>query len=229
MLKKKVLVLEDEDNIRAFVVINLGRAGYETVEFALGEQAAEYLRTHDDVSIAVLDVMLPDISGFDVCRRIRGMGSKIGVIMLTAMSQESDRVTGLMTGADDYVTKPFSVVELVARVDALYRRLSGAAFQNDGLTSGDYELNQRSRELRCKGEKVELTQVEYLIMKTFLENPGRALSREELLEMVWGKDYQGDLKVVDVNIRRLRLKIETDAAAPRHITTVWGYGYKWES
>ena len=179
MLKKKVLVLEDEDNIRAFVVINLGRAGYETVEFALGEQAAEYLRTHDDVSIAVLDVMLPDISGFDVCRRIRGMGSKIGVIMLTAMSQESDRVTGLMTGADDYVTKPFSVVELVARVDALYRRLSGAAFQNDGLTSGDYELNQRSRELRCKGEKVELTQVEYLIMKTFLENPGRALSRSE--------------------------------------------------
>ena len=229
MLKKKVLVLEDEDNIRAFVVINLGRAGYETVEFALGEQAAEYLRTHDDVSIAVLDVMLPDISGFDVCRRIRGMGSKIGVIMLTAMSQESDRVTGLMTGADDYVTKPFSVVELVARVDALYRRLSGAAFQNDGLTSGDYELNQRSRELRCKGEKVELTQVEYLIMKTFLENPGRALSREERLEMVWGKDYQGDLKVVDVNIRRLRLNIETDAAAPRHITTVWGYGYKWES
>ena len=228
MLNKKVLILEDEDNIRGFVVINLGRAGYETVEFSSGEAAAEYLRTHDDVSIAVLDVMLPDISGFDVCRRIRGMGSKIGVIMLTAMSQESDRVTGLMTGADDYVTKPFSVVELVARVDALYRRLSGAAFHSDGLQSGDYDLNQRSRELRCKGQKVELTQVEYLIMKTFLENPGRALSREELLEMVWGKQYQGDLKVVDVNIRRLRLKIEEDAAAPRHITTVWGYGYKWE-
>lgn len=229
MLKKKVLILEDEDNIRGFVVINLARAGYETVEFSTGEPAAEYLRTHDDVTIAVLDVMLPDISGFDVCRRIRGMGSKIGVIMLTAMSQESDRVTGLMTGADDYVTKPFSVVELVARVDALYRRLSGSAFQqNEGLTSGDYELNQRSRELRSKGEKIELTQVEYLIMKSFLENPGRALSREELLEMVWGKDYQGDLKVVDVNIRRLRLKIEEDPAAPKHITTVWGYGYKWE-
>mgnify|MGYP000437712546 CR=1 FL=1 len=113
-MKKKVLVLEDEDNIRAFVVINLKRAGYETVEFALGEEAAEHLRDHRDVAIAILDVMLPDISGFDVCRRIRGMGSKMGVIMLTAMGQESDRVTGLMTGADDYVTKPFSVAELVA-------------------------------------------------------------------------------------------------------------------
>ncbi len=227
-MNKKVLVLEDEDNIRAFVVINLKRAGYETVEFGLGEEAANYLRDNNDVSIAVLDVMLPDISGFDVCRRIRGMGSKIGIIMLTAMGQESDRVTGLMTGADDYVTKPFSVGELVARVDALYRRVCGAGFQSDSLVSGEYELDLRSRELKHRGKKVELTQVEYLIMKTFLENPGKALSRDNILSLVWGKNYQGDLKVVDVNIRRLRLKIEEDAAQPKHITTVWGYGYKWE-
>jgi len=229
MVTKKVLVLEDEESIRSFVVINLKRAGYETVEFGLGEDAAEYLRTHDDVSIAVLDVMLPDVSGFDVCRRIRGMGSKMGIIMLTAMSQESDRVTGLMTGADDYVTKPFSVVELVARVDALHRRLNGAGFQSDSVISGDYELNIRSRELKYQGKKIELTQVEFLIMKTFLENPGKAMSRDNIMELVWGKDYQGDLKVVDVNIRRLRLKIEENAAAPKHITTVWGYGYRWES
>ena len=227
-MSKKVLVLEDEDNIRAFVVINLRRSGYETVEFALGEQAAAYLRDHTDVSIAILDVMLPDISGFDVCRRIRGMGSKIGVIMLTALGQESDRVTGLMTGADDYVTKPFSVAELVARVDALYRRVCGAGFQNESLVSGAYELNLRSRELKCGGKRIELTQVEYLIMKTFLENPGKALARDNIMSLVWGKEYQGDLKVVDVNIRRLRLKIERDAAAPEHIVTVWGYGYKWE-
>ncbi len=227
-MNKKVLVLEDEESIRTFVVINLKRAGYETVEFGLGEQAAAYLRENNDVSIAVLDVMLPDLSGFDVCRRIRGMGSKMGIIMLTAMGQESDRVTGLMTGADDYVTKPFSVAELVARVDALYRRVVGAGFQSDSLVSGQYELDLRSRELKCRGKKVELTQVEYLIMKTFLENPGKALSRDNILSLVWGKNYQGDLKVVDVNIRRLRLKIEEDAAQPKHITTVWGYGYKWE-
>ncbi|MBQ7491117.1 MAG: response regulator transcription factor [Clostridia bacterium] len=228
-MNKKVLVLEDEDNIRGFVVINLRRAGYETVEFAMGEEAAAYLRDHQDVSIAVLDVMLPDVSGFDVCRRIRGMGSKMGIIMLTAMGQESDRVTGLMTGADDYVTKPFSVAELVARVDALYRRVCGVGFQSDSLISGGYELNLRARELKKQGKKIELTQVEYLIMKTFLENPDKALSRDSILTTVWGKGYQGDLKVVDVNIRRLRLKIEEDAANPKHIMTVWGYGYKWEA
>jgi DNA-binding response OmpR family regulator len=228
-MSRKVLVLEDEENIRSFVVINLKRAGYETVEFALGEECLEYLRAHDDVSIAVLDVMLPDVSGYDVCRRIRASGSKIGIIMLTAMSQESDRVTGLMTGADDYVVKPFSVVELVARVDALYRRLQGASFRTDSITSGEYALDVRSRELSYRGEKIELTQVEYLIIKAFLENPGKAMSRDDILEKVWGRDYQGDLKVVDVNIRRLRLKIESDAANPKHIITVWGYGYKWVS
>lgn len=228
MMQKKVLILEDEENIRAFVVINLQRAGYVTAECGTGQAALDYLRDHHDVSIALLDVMLPDMNGFDVCRRIRGMGSKLGVIMLTAMSQESDRVTGLMTGADDYVTKPFSVAELVARVDALYRRLGGKDFESEVLTSGAYRLNLRSRELTLGGKRLDLTQVEYLIMKTFLENSGRAMSREELLRKVWGEDYQGDLKVVDVNMRRLRLKIEPNAGQPQHIVTVWGYGYKWE-
>ena len=228
-MRKKVLVLEDEDNIRGFVVINLRRAGYDTVEFGLGEEAYAYLREKNDVSVAVLDFMLPDISGFEVCRRLRGAGSNIGIIMLTAMSQESDKLTGFTTGADDYVVKPFSVVELVARVDALYRRVNGDGFNADTIVDGVFELDLRSRELH-KGEKrIELTQVEYLLMKSFLENRGRALSRDDLLDLVWGKDYQGDLKVVDVNIRRLRLKIEDDAAQPRHITTIWGFGYKWES
>ena len=228
-MSKKVLILEDEDNIRSFVVINLKRAGYETVEFAMGEEAVYYVRTHNDVDVAILDVMLPDIDGFEVCRRIRGSGSRMGIIMLTALSQENDKINGFMTGADDYVGKPFSVVELVARVDALYRRLRQGSFNADIITSGPFSLNLRSRELTKAGERIELTQVEYLIMKNFLENRGRALSRDDIMNAVWGKDYHGDLKVVDVNIRRLRLKIEDDAAAPRFISTIWGFGYKWEA
>ena len=227
-MTKKVLVLEDEESIRSFVVINLKRAGYETVEFFEGNAAVEYMQKNSDVAIAILDVMLPDISGFDVCRRIRGMGSRAGIIMLTALGQESDRVTGLMTGADDYVTKPFSVTELVARVDALYRRMYAGTFDEGKMTCGEFSLDLRSRELRRNGERIDLTQVEFLIVKAFLENRGKALSRDEIIELVWGKDYHDDLKVVDVNIRRLRLKIEKDAAAPEHILTVWGYGYKWK-
>ena len=225
---KKVLILEDEVSIRSFVVINLKRAGYDPIEAGTGMEALEKLKEHPDIGVAILDIMLPDIDGFEVCRNIRATNKTIGIIMLTARTQEMDKVTGLMTGADDYVTKPFSVAELVARVDALYRRICGAGFQGETLASGEYELDLRSRELKHRGKKVELTQVEYLIMKTFLENPGKALSRDSILSIVWGKNYQGDIKVVDVNIRRLRLKIEEDAAQPKHITTVWGYGYKWE-
>lgn len=228
-MTKKVLILEDEDNIRSFVVINLKRAGYETVEFALGEDAVAYVRNNNDVNVAILDVMLPDIDGFEVCRRIRGSGSRIGIIMLTAMSQETDKINGFMTGADDYVAKPFSVIELVARVDALYRRITAGTFNADVITSGPFTFNLRSHELHKNGERIELTQVEYLIMKNFLSNRGSALSRDDIMNVVWGKDYHGDLKVVDVNIRRLRLKIEDDAATPKYIATIWGFGYKWEA
>ena len=225
--KRKVLVLEDEDNIRSFVVFNLTRAGYEVVEADCGEKALKLMNENRDISIAVLDVMLPDIDGYEVCRRLRGQGFSTGIIMLTAMAQETDKVTGLMTGADDYVTKPFSVVELVARVDALYRRVGGTASNTDLLISGPFELNLRSREFKKNGARIEITQVEYMLIKTLMENPDRAMSREELLSIVWGRDYIGDLKIVDVNIRRLRLKIEEDAAAPKYITTLWGFGYKW--
>lgn len=229
-MNKKVLVLEDEENIRKFVVINLNRSGYETVEFDMGEPVVEYIKNNDDVAIAILDVMLPDIEGFEVCRRIRGLGNKMGIIMLTAMGQEADRVNGFMTGADDYVVKPFSVAELVARVDALYRRVDVDAAKADTsvLTSGDFQLNLRSRELQKNGEKIEVTQVEFLIIKTFFENIGKALSRDEIMKLVWGENYQGDPKIVDVNMRRLRIKIEEDAAQPKHIMTIWGYGYRWE-
>ena len=225
---KKVLVLEDEASIRSFVVINLKRSGYEPIEAATGAQALEQIRQHPDIKVALLDIMLPDIDGFEVCRRIRATDSNMGIIMLTARTQEMDKVTGLMTGADDYVTKPFSPAELTARIDALYRRIGGdSAADASEQQQGPFLLNTRNRTLEKNGKRIKLTQVEYAIMKLFMQNPGRALSREDILTSVWGRDYDGELKIVDVNIRRLRIKIEDDTANPTYITTVWGFGYKW--
>ncbi len=225
---KKILVLEDESSIRSFVVINLRRSGYEPIEAASGEEAFEQLKKNPDIKVALLDIMLPDTDGFEVCRRIRATDSKMGIIMLTARTQEMDKVTGLMTGADDYVTKPFSSAELTARIDALYRRVGGEEGEDTGeIVRGIFKLNTRNRTLEKNGERIRLTQVEYSIVKLFMDNPGKALSREEILSAVWGRNYVGELKIVDVNIRRLRIKVEDDPTNPSYITTVWGYGYKW--
>ena len=222
------MILEDEVSIRSFVVINLKRAGYEAIEAGTGAEALERLKEHPDIGVAILDIMLPDIDGFEVCRTIRATNKAIGIIMLTARTQEMDKVTGLMTGADDYVTKPFSPAELTARIDALYRRIGGdAAGDASEQQQGPFLLNTRNRTLEKNGKRIKLTQVEYAIMKLFMQNPGRALSREDILTSVWGRDFDGELKIVDVNIRRLRIKIEDDTANPTYITTVWGYGYKW--
>ncbi|MEG2378188.1 MAG: response regulator transcription factor [Clostridia bacterium] len=208
--------------------MNLERVGYEVAEAECGEDALRLLAEQPDIGVALLDIMLPDMDGFEVCRRIRGTSSKIGIIMLTARTQEVDRVTGLMTGADDYVTKPFSPTELVARVDALYRRVGDAVAEDPSrIVNGPFVLNTRNRTVDKNGTRIKLTQVEYTIMKYFMDNPGRAVSREDMLAAVWGSDYFGELKIVDVNIRRLRLKIEDDPAFPTYIQTVWGYGYKW--
>ncbi len=225
---KKILILEDEDNIRSFVVINLQRAGYEVVEASTGQEALDKYQQVPGIDMAILDIMLPDIDGFEVCRRLRATNKQLGIIMLTARTQEMDKVTGLMTGADDYVTKPFSPAELTARVDALFRRIGkDAAASPDILTQGPFTMNLRNHTLDKYGTRIRLTQVEYSIMKLFMRNPGRALSREDILWEVWGREYEGELKIVDVNIRRLRIKIEDDTANPTYITTVWGYGYKW--
>ena len=225
---KKVLILEDEVNIRSFVVINLKRAGYDAIEAGTGQEALDRLRENPDVGVAILDIMLPDMDGFEVCRRIRANNKQIGIVMLTARTQEMDKVTGLMTGADDYVTKPFSPAELTARIDALYRRLGGeTAVDTEVLAQGPFVMNTRNHTLEKHGARIRLTQVEYNILRLFMQNPGRALSREDILAAVWGRDYDGELKIVDVNIRRLRIKIEDDTANPTYINTVWGFGYKW--
>ncbi len=230
---KKILVCEDEVSIREFVVINLKRSGYEVVEAGSGEEALEkYDAEKDGVDIALLDIMLPGMDGFAVCRELRRRSESMGIIMLTARSLEMDKVGGLMMGADDYVTKPFSPSELMARVDALYRRVTAAKSRDEvsyleEITSGSFVLNLRSRTLKKGGQPVELTQVEFQIMEYFFTNPGKALSRTDILTRVWGEEYFGEEKIVDVNIRRLRMKIEDDPSAPKFILTVWGLGYKW--
>ena len=225
---KKVLIMEDELNIRSFVVINLKRAGYDVIEAGTGQEALDKLQKNPGVDVAILDIMLPDMDGFEVCRRIRATNKQMGIIMLTARTQEMDKITGLMTGADDYVTKPFSPAELTARIDALYRRIGGdSSVDSELLNQGPFVMNTRNHTLEKNGTRIRLTQVEYAILKLFMQNPGRALSREDILSSVWGKDSDADLKIVDVNIRRLRIKIEDDTANPSYITTVWGFGYKW--
>ena len=230
---KRILVVEDEDVIRDFEVINLKRAGYEVVDVPTGEEAIQVFErnpTHFDV--AVLDVMMPGMDGFEVCRRIREKNSSIGIIMLTAKSQEMDKVNGLMIGADDYVTKPFSPSELVARVDALHRRVTVAAEKAQApapseLKSGPFVLNMKSRTVSKNGRVLELTQVEYQILEYFFNNPNTALGRLDILNKVWGEGYFGDIKIVDVNIRRLRMKLEDAPSKPEFLLTVWGFGYKW--
>jgi two-component system response regulator RegX3 len=229
-MEKNILVVEDEEAIREFVIINLKRAGYNVFESGSGEDALRiYEENGGRIAVVLLDILLPGIDGFAVCKKLREKSKTVGIIMLTARTQELDKIGGLMLGADDYVTKPFSPSELVARIDALYRRLdveSGDEKKTE-LISGDFVLNVKSRTLTRGGAPVELTQVEYLIMKYFLETPETALSRSDILNHVWGEDYFGELKIVDVNIRRLRMKIEDDPSNPTHIMTVWGYGYKW--
>ncbi len=228
---KRILICEDEDAIRDFVVINLQRSGYEVVDVASGEAALEtYEKENGNFGVAILDVMLPGIDGFTVCKRLREQNSTIGIIMLSAKSQEMDKVNGLMLGADDYVTKPFSPSELVARVDAVFRRVGLTAAKpqpENELHSGPFVLNIRSRSLTKNGQRIDLTQVEFQLMEHFLKNPNVALDRSTLLSTVWGDSYFGDDKIVDVNMRRLRMKIEDEPSNPRYLTTVWGFGYKW--
>ena len=232
---KRILVAEDETAIREFIVINLIRSGYEVVEAHNGREAVEkYEECAGDFDIALLDIMMPEMDGLEVCKYLRQKSSTIGIVMLTAKSQEMDKVTGLLVGADDYVIKPFSPSELMARIDAIYRRVSinkdladMSKKTADVVTSGEFSLNLISRTLSKNNEPIELTQVEFQIMEYFMSNTGVPLSRLDILRHVWGNDYYGDEKVVDVNVRRLRMKIEEDPSSPEHITKVWSIGYKW--
>ena len=232
----RVLVVEDEANIREMIALNLRLAGMEAVEAESAEAALPLLEKKPGCDAAILDVMLPGMNGFSLCETIRRTDQKIGIIILSAKGQEQDKIRGLSIGADDYMTKPFSVSELLARVKALCRRVGRTAGGDEKekenplgmLTSGEFVLDENRRVLLKAGQPIELTQVEFQIMELFFRNPGIALVREKILKGVWGENYFGDVKIVDVNIRRLRMKVEDEPSHPTHILTVWGYGYRWE-
>lgn len=230
---KRILIVEDEVAIREFEAINLKRVGYETVEAGSGEEALEIFDNDiQGFDIALLDVMMPGMDGFTLCKELRSRSNSIGIIMLTAKSQEMDKISGLMIGADDYVTKPFSPTELLARVDSLYRRVGASNSKvqpTSELRSGEFVLDLRRRSLSKGGKEIELTQVEFQIMEYFFQNPDTPIGRHDILVKVWGDNYCGEEKIVDVNIRRLRMKIEDDPSEPKLIVTVWGKGYRWES
>jgi len=229
-VKGKILLLEDDDSIRNFTKINLTRNDMEVLEAENGEKALKIFETEKDIDIAILDVMLPGIDGFEVCRSIREKNGEIGIIMLTAKTQDIDKVMGLEFGADDYITKPFSPMELIARVNSLMRRVKlkdGIADRN-AIESGVFKIDFIARKFYKNDEIIELTPTEFLLIKVFVTNPNKALSRDNLLDEVWGKNYIGDLKIVDVNIRRLRQKIEDNSSEPDTIETIWGLGYRWK-
>lgn len=226
---KKILILDPELSIRRFVAVSLRRAGLYTIEVQSALECLDSLKLNPDIRVVLMELSLPDCDGFELCRRIRSENREVGIIILSSRNQEMDKVTALNLGADDYVVKPFSSAELVARIDALCRRV-GTVDEPDHrgeIVHGPFRLNTRNRVLEKNGQRIRLTQIEYSLMQLFMTHPGTALSREEILSGVWGESYYGEIKVVDVNIRRLRIKIEDSPTDPEFITTVWGFGYKW--
>ncbi|MCD7872947.1 MAG: response regulator transcription factor [Clostridiales bacterium] len=231
---KKVLVAEDEESIREFIVINLTRSGYEVEQADNGAKALDlFSQDESGFDVAILDIIMPEMDGLTVCKELRKRSSDLGIIILSAKTQEMDKVTGLFVGADDYVTKPFSPSELMARVDAVYRRveMTRGFRKNDSpadtIVLDEFELNLRNRTLAKASDLIELTQVEFQIIEYFFKNPNAALSRTDILKQVWGNNYFGDEKIVDVNIRRLRMKVEDNPSSPTRLITIWGLGYKW--
>ena len=232
---KRIMIVEDEAAIREFEAINLKRVGYSVVEAGSGEEALDiYDSDIEGIDIALLDISMPGMDGVTLCKELRKRSETLGIIMLTARTQEMDKISGLMIGADDYITKPFSPTELLARVDSLYRRVEmqtpkSVSMQNDEITLGEFTLNLRRRTLLKNGKNIELTQVEFQMIEYFFNNPDLALDRTDILSKVWGTNYFGEEKIVDVNVRRLRMKVEDDPSQPRHLITVWGMGYKWNT
>ena len=222
---KKILIVEDEDSIRGFLKINLKRNGYEVIEVDNGEDGIK-IAINEKPAIVILDVMLPGIDGFNVCKRIREEEKNIGIIMLTAKSQDIDKITGLEYGADDYIVKPFNPMELLLRIKAILRRI-GDEEEKRTIEQGRFKIDTYAKKVFKSDKEIDLTPKEYSIIKLFLENPEKAFSRDELMDLIWGENYIADPKIVDVNIRRLRSKIESSSSKQGYIETIWGFGYRW--
>lgn len=225
----KILIVEDEEAIRGFIKVNLKRNNFEVLEAGSGEEALNLI--DENVDIVLLDVMLPGLNGYEVCEKVRKSHPNMGIIILTAKGQEENRIEGLDAGADDYIVKPFSPKELLARINALTRRLSlqggEPEMSKNEIVSGIFKLIVDERRFIKGEEEIELTPIEFSLVRYFMENANKAIHRDEILNNVWGYNYVGDFKIVDVNIRRIRQKIETNPSEPKHIEKVWGYGYRW--
>ncbi|WP_196000197.1 response regulator transcription factor [Clostridium sp. 1001271B_151109_B4] len=222
---RKILIVEDEESIRGFLRINLRRNGYEVIEVDNGEEGIKIAK-NEKPAIVILDVMLPGIDGFNVCKRIREEEKNIGIIMLTAKSQDIDKITGLEYGADDYIVKPFNPMELLLRIKAILRRI-GDEEEKRTISQGRFKIDTYAKKVFKEDKEIDLTPKEYSIIKLFLENPEKAFSRDELMDLIWGENYIADPKIVDVNIRRLRSKIECSSSKQGYIETIWGFGYRW--
>ena len=222
---EKILIIEDEESIRGFLKINLNRNGFEVLETDNGEEGLNILELQNPV-LVILDVMLPGMNGFEVCKKIREKKDKIGIIMLTAKGQDMDKIMGLEYGADDYMVKPFNPMELLLRIKAILRRIGGNK-ENNIIRNGIFTIDSYGKKVFKGGKEIDLTPKEYSLIKLFIENPNKAFSRDELLDLVWGKDYFADSKIIDVNIRRLRSKIEDSSSKEGYIETIWGLGYRW--
>ena len=227
-MKEKILVLEDEIGIRSFVSINLKREGYEIIEAGTGAEAIEKINENNDISIALLDVMLPDISGIEVCKYIRQKFDQVGIIMLTAKAQEEDKLEGFISGADDYIVKPFLTSEFVLRVTAVLKRTYKPVIKNTDIKLSDRVINLETASVKFREEEIPLTAKEFIILKKLYENKNRIVTYDALCLAAWGDGYYGYENTLMVHIRRLREKIETDPSKPKHIITVKGLGYKLE-
>lgn len=226
--KHKILIVEDEDSIRKFIKINLERNNFTVTEASTGEEGLKKAQ-YEKIDVVILDIMIPGIDGYGVCEILREEYPTMGIIMLTAKSQDVDKIMGLEYGTDDYMIKPFNPMELVLRVKSLLRRIDTSKIEENKeiIEDGPYKIDIYSRKFYKNNEEIELTPTEYAIIKIFIENPGKAFKRDEILNWIWGYDFFGDSKTVDVNIRRLRAKVEDDSSNPKYIQTVWGVGYRW--
>lgn len=231
-MNNKILILDDEDPIRQFMKINLDYQGYQTIEASSGEEALR-LVDEEQPAVAILDIMLPGISGLEVCEKIRDKYPMTGIIMVSAKSQDIDKILGLEKGADDYIIKPFNPQELILRVKSLMRRvnLNPVSTGNEDVKSlkdGPFTLDIYSKTFYKDDIEIDVTPTEFTILEYFIKNKGKAMTRDEIMKKTWGDNYSNDTKIVDVNIRRIRAKIEENPAKPEYIETVWGTGYRWK-
>ena len=223
---KRILVVDDEKLIVKGIRFSLEQDGMEVDTAFDGEEALEYA-SKKEYDLILLDVMLPKLTGFEVCQQIREF-SNVPIIMLTAKSEDMDKILGLEYGADDYITKPFNILEVKARIKAIMRRMAtkeDKENENDVITLKDLKLDRQSRRVFISGKEVNLTTKEFEVLELLLLNPGKVYSRDNLLKIIWGEEYPGDVRTVDVHIRRLREKIETNPSEPRYVQTKWGLGY----